>query len=84
MTAHIDLDPQVVNQLIALAEARGVSVEELIRDFLDQIHAPAPEGSSGTTNEFEADMLTFAEGTENLNSSYSGNYSREDIYFNHD
>jgi hypothetical protein len=36
------------------------------------------------SEEFEADMQALAEGTENLKSSYAGNYSREDIYFDHD
>ena len=34
-------------------------------------------------DEFEADMNTFAEETENL-PVYNGTYSREDIYFDHD
>ena len=35
------------------------------------------------TAEFEADMKAFTEGTEHL-PAYTGTYSREDIYFDHD
>ena len=34
-------------------------------------------------SDFEADMLRFAEGTENL-PPYNSTYSREDVYFDHD
>jgi len=44
----------------------------------------APEGPLPNLDEFEADMREFAEGTENLQSPYTGDYSREDIYLDHD
>jgi hypothetical protein len=84
MQSHIDLDPDVANKLRALAEAKGVTVEELLREFV----ADAPVALPGTAlpgpDEFEADLEAFAEGTENLESPYNGSYSREDIYFDHD
>ncbi len=46
---------------------------------VDDLSAPAPVSDA----EFEADMQAFAEGTEDL-PAYSGNYSRADIYFDHD
>jgi hypothetical protein len=83
MDAHIDLDPQVASQLIALAEERGVTVEELLKEFVEQAYTIVPK-KPVPRDEFEADMLAFAEGTENLQSPYPGDYSREDIYFDHD
>lgn len=84
MPAHIDIDAQVASRLTALAEARGVTVEELLKDFAEQMYPVAPKIPKPTEEEFEADMKVFAEGTENLQMPYTGNYSREDIYFDHD
>ena len=84
MDTHIDVDPQLASQLMALAEARGVTVEELLKDFLEQMYTIMPKKPLPPRDEFEADMLAFAEGTENLQSSSAGSYSREDIYFDHD
>jgi hypothetical protein len=68
-------------ELTAALEAR---VEDLFDQDstsqpFDQLSAPAPVSDE----EFEADMETFAEGTEQL-PAYSGTYSRADIYFDHD
>jgi len=42
-----------------------------------------PELVPSSDSEFEADMHSFAEGTEHL-PAYSGTYSRDDLYFDHD
>ena len=67
------------------AAAQGQDVKTLIERFIEaqastlgEILSPVSDAS-----DFEADMLAFAEGTENL-PPYNGNYSREDIYFDHD
>lgn len=64
-----------------LTAALGARVEDLFdRDTaLRSIEAPAPTSDA----QFEADMQSFAEGTEHL-PPYSDSYSRADIYFDHD
>ena len=84
MSTHIDLDPQTTDQLMALAEERGVTAEEVIKYLVEQLFLSTHATPKSDSEEFEADMQAFAEGTENLESTYTGNYSREDIYFDHD
>jgi len=84
MNSRIDLDPQVASQLAALAAARGVTIERLLKEFVEEMSVLAPKGPLPAIDEFDADMRAFAEGTENLESPYSGDYSRDDIYFDHD
>jgi len=84
MDAHIELEPQIASQLAALAAARGVTVQQLLKEFVEQMSTLAPNSPLPTMDEFEADLRAFAEGTENQQSSYAGDYSREDIYFDHD
>ncbi len=76
-----NISPQTIALLEENAERFGLSVDEYLRSLLpgdgDSIlKADAPEA------EFEADMKIFAANPENLD--YRGNYSREDIYFDHD
>jgi len=84
MDAHIELDPQVASQLAALAAARGVTVQQLLKEFVEQSSTIAPKSPLPTQDEFKADMREFAEGTENLKSPYAGDSTREDICFDHD
>lgn len=64
------------------------SLEARVDDLFDQeatlqsIDA-LPELAPSSDSEFEADMHSFAEGTEHL-PAYSGTYSRADIHFDHD
>lgn len=62
------------------AKIFGLSVDEYLRNLLPKTEKELPLSSG---DEFETDMIAFAEGTENL-SNYNGTYSREDIYFDHD
>jgi hypothetical protein len=84
MSVSIDLTPNVANQLKALAERRGVSVDQLLEDLIGEIHDVPPSGQSPTEEEFERDLSAFAEGTENRNDENESDYSRKDIYFDHD
>jgi hypothetical protein len=87
MASQLDIDPQIANQLLALAKARGVTVEALLRGFVEQekqAALPEPSAAQPTSEEFESDMQALTEGTEGLGSRYAGSYSREDIYFDHD
>jgi hypothetical protein len=59
----------------------GLSVDEYLRSLLPKTEKNL--SLNGDVNdEFEADMIAFAEETESV--SDSGTYSREDIYFDHD
>jgi len=84
MRSHIDVDPNTADKLRSIAEARGVTVGELLKEFVDHIPVAGPGSSIRPVDEFEADMELFAEGTQNLESSSAGRYSRDDIYFDHD
>lgn len=84
MTARIEIDPEVENELVSLAKAKGITVDELLREILACGRLTASGESKSTAEEFEADMLVFAEGTEGPQQEYSGSYSREDIYLDHD
>jgi hypothetical protein len=46
MTITLPLEPQKKARLIALAKARGLSADELVRDVIDKILAEAPEMAS--------------------------------------
>jgi hypothetical protein len=83
MNAELEqIKPETLAVIEKQAKAFNLSVDEYLRSLL-------PEGEknlalkSGGNDEFEADMIAFAEGTEDISPS-NGTYSREDIYFDHD
>jgi len=43
MTINLQLEPQKQAKLIALANAKGLSADELVREAVDKILAEAPE-----------------------------------------
>jgi hypothetical protein len=69
------------DELTAALEARADDLfdQEATLQSIDAL----PDLVPSTDSAFEADMHSFAEGTENL-PAYSGKYSRADIYFDHD
>ena len=85
MELKITVSEEVAHLLEQQAKVYGQDlntfVETLLKTTVTLSALSAP--SSLTEAEFEADMLAFAEGTENL-PPYTGTYSREDIYFDHD
>ena len=50
MTITLPLQPQDEAKLIALAQAKGLSTDALVREALDKILAEAPEGSKEPTH----------------------------------
>jgi hypothetical protein len=46
MTITLPLEPQKEAKLIALAQAKGLSADDLVREAIDKILAEAPEISS--------------------------------------
>ena len=83
MNATIEqIKPETLEILENQAKIFGLSVDEYLRSLLPKTEKDL--SLKGDTNEnFEADIISFAEGTENL-PNYNGTYSREDIYFDHD
>ena len=87
MELSISVSEEVRCILEQKAKAQGKDVRSFVESIVqasasqgvDDLLAPAPVSDA----EFEADMQAFAEGTEDL-LAYSGNYSRADIYFDHD
>lgn len=75
-----EIKPDTLAKIKRQAEIFGLPVDEYLRNLLPKTEKELPLENG---NDFEADMLAFAEDTKNA-SSYDGNYSREDIYFNHD
>jgi hypothetical protein len=60
----------------------GLSVDDYLRSLLPKTEKNL--SLSGDVNDdFESDLIAFAEDSESV-SNYSGTYSREDIYFDHD
>lgn len=85
MELTITVSEKAQHVLEQRAAEQGQEVKALIESIvesqastLDELLTPASDAS-----DFEADMMTFAEGTEGL-PPYNGTYSREDIYFDHD
>lgn len=74
------IKPETLKLLERQAKIFGFSVDEYLRNLLPKTDK---EIALRRDDEFEADMLVFAENLETF-SDYSGNYSREDIYFDHD
>ena len=83
MSASIEIEPELIERLSEKAKEQGQTVNELLRKLLDEIE-PLPASSDySSLEEIEADLDALAEGTEQL-PPLPENFSREDIYFDHD
>jgi hypothetical protein len=81
MNATIEqINPETLAIIKRQAKTFGLSVDEYLRSLLPKSEK---ELALGNGDNFEADMIAFAEDTENP-ANYDGTYSREDIYFDHD
>jgi len=78
----VDIKPETLAIIEKQAKIFGLSVDEYLRGLLPKTEKELPL-EKGRNDEFEADMIAFAENPENP-SIYNGTYSREDIYFDHD
>ena len=83
MPTQLEVRPEIADKLAALAKARGVSVDDLLQDVLDDLELPQDAITKPSLEEFERDMDALAEGLEHLPVGYEGAYSREDIYMDH-
>lgn len=73
------IKPETLAIIEEQAKNSGLSVDEYLRSLLAKIENATSLKAPISDEEFEADMLAFAEGTEN-DSKYQGTYSRADIY----
>ncbi|HEU4388384.1 MAG TPA: hypothetical protein VFV34_11345 [Blastocatellia bacterium] len=83
MATELKVRPEIADKLTALAEARGISVEDLLGEVLNELQPPDAT-TEASLEEFDRDMDLLAEGLEHLPVEYQGTYSREDIYVDHD
>jgi hypothetical protein len=63
---------------------KELSADERLQLADALLTAEEPGDGSFSLEDFERDMDFVAQGLEHLPSGYSGNYSREDIYSDHD
>jgi hypothetical protein len=75
--------PETLASIRALASSSGFSIDEYLRRLLLEDERNMALKSDIASDEFETDMIDFAEGSENTD-EYNGKYSREDVYFDHD
>ena len=82
MELKITVSEEVALLLEQHAKASGQDLNAWVETLLKTALSPEAPAAAVTEAEFEADMLAFTEGTEHL-PPYTGNYSREEIYFDH-
>ena len=87
MEITISIPQEVEHILEQQAAAHGQDVKAFVEQIVKtQAFRPLQDEKStpiSETADFDADMNRFAEGTENL-TPFSGTYSREEIYSDHD
>ncbi len=79
---NINIKPETLVIIERQAKLFGLSVDDYLRALLPKTERELALGKD-LKDEFEADMKLFAGDTENR-SNYNGNYSREDLYLDHD
>jgi hypothetical protein len=84
MPTQLAVRPEIADKLVALAKARGVSMDDLLQEVLEGLELPQEAFTETSVEEFERDMDALSEGLEHLPVGYQGTYSREDIYLDHD
>jgi hypothetical protein len=82
MPRQLEVRPEIADKLVALP--MGVSIDDLLQEVLAGLELPHVALTETSVEEFERDMDALSEGLEHLPVAYQGNYSREDIYLDHD
>jgi hypothetical protein len=83
MATEFEIRPEIADKLAKLAKARGITVDSLLQEVLENLEPASAGLTAAPPAEFERDMDLLAEGLEHL-PAYQGTYSREDIYLDHD
>ena len=81
MEITISLPKKVENALLKKAEASGQDIKTVVERIIEI--SVEPQFPPANNPDFENDMLAFADGTENL-AAFTGNYSRSELYSDHD
>lgn len=84
MPIRLKVRPDIAHKLATLAEAKGVSLDELLLEVIKRLELTQDAASESSLEEFEQDMDALTEGLENFSVRYEGSYSRKDIYIDHD
>ena len=74
------IKPETIAWIERQAKTFGLSVDDYLQSLLPENQNEMALKNDSPNDDFEADMLEFAETTE----TYQGSYSREDIYSDHD
>lgn len=81
MEITISLPKNVESALLKKAEETGKDLKTVVEHIIEISVEPEVPVTPGS--DFETDMLAFAEGTESLR-TYNGDYSRGELYSEHD
>ncbi len=74
------IKPETIALIERQAKTFGLSVDDYLQSLLPENQNDLALKNDSQDNDFEADMLEFAENIE----THQGSFSREDIYFDHD
>lgn len=77
------ISPATLKLIEDQARSLSISPDEFLRGLLTANGQELALGPDASDDEFEADMVEFAEGTEHL-APHMGSYNRDEIYFDHD
>lgn len=80
MNQVLEISPETILKIESYARHTGVSVDEYVRSLLPS-HQTDLGLAADLNGDFITDMEAFADG--GVQSPYSGSYSREDIYADH-
>lgn len=78
----LEITPETVALIESYAKHAGLTVEEYLRSLLPSHESDLGLPAETSVNDFEQDMEAFAESSDDTG-SYSGSYSRQDIYADH-
>ncbi|MGH9948424.1 MAG: hypothetical protein ACRD6X_14695 [Pyrinomonadaceae bacterium] len=78
-----NIAPETLATISDQAKIRGLSIDEYLRELIPQTVGETASKARFSDAEFELDMVSFAEESGH-GTTYSGGYSRKDIYSDHD
>lgn len=79
MSTQLEIQPEIADKLATLARARGVSVDDLLKEVIDAFEPPS--NGKFSLEEFERDMDLLTEGLEHLPTNYSRNlFARRHLF----
>ncbi len=78
----LEITDETVSLIESYAKHAGMTVEEYLRSLLPSTENDLGLSAETSAKDFDRDMEAFAE-TSGNSAPYSGTYSREDIYADH-